>query len=66
MHNAVQDYHNTILAGILSKTGQPPGTYTKIRIAPERLPRMLTGARFAIEYSAVDDGMITVTARKDA
>lgn len=40
------------------------GKYTKIRIAPEMLCRMLTDAGFGIEYSAVDDEMITAIARK--
>jgi SAM-dependent methyltransferase len=41
------------------------GKYTKIRIAPGMLTRMLTGAGFAIEYSSVKDGMITVIARRN-
>jgi hypothetical protein len=32
--------------------------------APDTLPRMLTGAGFAVEYSLADNGMITVLARK--
>jgi SAM-dependent methyltransferase len=44
--------------------GRTAGKYEKIRIAPETLTRILTVAGFAIEYSAVDDGMITVIARK--
>jgi SAM-dependent methyltransferase len=40
------------------------GNYTKIRIAPDMLKRMLAGAGFAIEYSAVEGGIITVVAGK--
>jgi SAM-dependent methyltransferase len=40
------------------------GEYEKIRIAPDTLIRMLTGAGFAVEYSSVDDGMITAIAHK--
>jgi SAM-dependent methyltransferase len=41
------------------------GRYEKIRIGPDTLARMLTGAGFAIDFSSDDDGMITVIARKD-
>ncbi|MFA5266678.1 MAG: class I SAM-dependent methyltransferase [Methanoregula sp.] len=41
------------------------GKYPKIRIAPGTLSRMLTGAGFVIEHSAVKDGMITVIARRN-
>jgi SAM-dependent methyltransferase len=44
--------------------GRTTGNYTKIRIAPDTLARMLTGAGFGLEYSAVNDGMITVVADK--
>jgi hypothetical protein len=49
--------------GIWERTA---GKYTKIHIGPETLNRMLTGAGFGIEYFAVDNGMITALARKDA
>jgi hypothetical protein len=35
MSNAVQDHHNTFLAGNGSKTGTAPGKYTKISIDRE-------------------------------
>lgn len=38
--------------------------YTKIRIDRDTLTRVLTGAGFDIEYSAVKDGIMTVVARK--
>jgi protein-L-isoaspartate O-methyltransferase len=40
------------------------GKYRKIRIGPDALTRMLTGAGFAVEYSSADNGMITVIAQK--
>jgi SAM-dependent methyltransferase len=40
------------------------GKYEKIRIGPDTLTRLLTRAGFGIDYSAVNDGMITVIARK--
>ena len=46
--------------------GRTAGEYTKIRIPPDILIRMLTGAGFGIEYSGVNNGMITVIARKGA
>ncbi len=46
--------------------GRTAGKYMKIRIAPETLFRMLTGAGFRIDYSAIHDGMITIIARKVA
>jgi hypothetical protein len=42
------------------------GKYEKIRIAPGTLSRILTGAGFPIEYSSVENGIITVIARKNA
>lgn len=44
--------------------GRTAGKYTKIRIAPNMLARMLTDAGFGIGYSAVIDGMITIVATK--
>jgi SAM-dependent methyltransferase len=44
--------------------GRTAGNYTKIRVAPDMLARMLTSAGFGIAYSAVIDGMITIVATK--
>jgi hypothetical protein len=60
---SVQDILLSRKRGLCERTA---GKYTKIRIAPESLSRILTGAGFGIEYSAVDDGMITLIARKGA
>ena len=59
----VQDILYSRGRGIWERTA---GEYTKIRIDSETLCRMLTGAGFGIEYSSVNDGMITVIARKGA
>ena len=40
------------------------GKYMKIRIDPDTLTGVLTGAGFTIDYSSVDNGMITVIAQK--
>jgi SAM-dependent methyltransferase len=40
------------------------GVYEKIRLAPPTLIRMLAGSGFRIDYSAVNNGMITIIARK--
>jgi hypothetical protein len=42
------------------------GRYTRIRIAPETLTRILMGAGFRIDVSAVNKGIITVIARREA
>jgi len=41
------------------------GKYDKIRIAPEIIIRMLNDAGFSIEYSSVENGIITVIARNN-
>jgi hypothetical protein len=56
----VEDILYSRRRGIWERTA---GEYTKIRIAPDKI---LTGAGFGIEYSAVNTGMITVIARKGA
>jgi 2-polyprenyl-3-methyl-5-hydroxy-6-metoxy-1,4-benzoquinol methylase len=42
------------------------GRYTKLRILPEELDRMVRSAGFGTIYSAIQDGMITTIARKEA
>jgi hypothetical protein len=66
-------YHadNLIVQDILYSRGREvwmrsTGKYTKIRITPDTLTGMLTGAGFGIEFAAVNEGMITVIARKVA
>jgi hypothetical protein len=57
----VQDILYSGGRGVWERTA---GKYTKIRIAPEMLNRMLAGAGFAIIFSAAENGMIAVIARK--
>jgi SAM-dependent methyltransferase len=67
------EYHaDTItVQDILYSSGQgfwerTAGNYTKIRVAPEILTRMLNRTGFRNEYSAVNNGMIEVFAQKGA
>jgi SAM-dependent methyltransferase len=57
----VQDILYTRGRGIWERTA---GEYTKIRIDPETLSRVLTRTGFGIGYSATENGIITVIAQK--
>jgi SAM-dependent methyltransferase len=57
----VQDILYSCGPGIWERTA---GEYMKIRVGPETLTRTLTGAGFAIDFSAVENGIMTVIARK--
>jgi hypothetical protein len=57
----VQDIFYSCRRGLWERN---PGKYTMIRIAPDSLTPMLTGAGFAIENASEDNGMMTVIARK--
>jgi hypothetical protein len=59
----VQDIPHSRGPGLWERTA---GRFTKIRIDPDTLMGMLNGAGFGLEYSAMDNGMITVIARKGA
>jgi SAM-dependent methyltransferase len=58
----VQDILYSRGRGVWERTA---GTYTKIRIVPETLSRLLTGAGFSIDNASVENGIITVIAGKD-
>jgi SAM-dependent methyltransferase len=58
----VQDILYSRKRGVWERT---TGKYEKIRIAPEIIIRMLNDAGFSIEYSSVENGIITVIARND-
>jgi SAM-dependent methyltransferase len=63
-HTTTLTVHDILYSRIQGMWERTAGKYTKIRIAPELLNRMLAGAGFAIVFSAAENGMMTVIARK--